>query len=367
MTVAAQQGEWGLAPIATKVGAGTFTPGSYTWRRMPVLTAQTGPAQMQDVLPPEIGGVIAPRGAYKRGTFFGGAVELLPRVENVLGFLLYAACGNVSSQTGKDLDGITATAVNSHIFRFDTADSAFQPWLAVRRMIPGSVAANKLGESGYDCKVANLSMVFPASGKPMFNVGIVGRNWIMEENPTWTWNNTFEDSGSIPESCTGYVTAGSDSPKILQASIDLVNGLTTPQQEMILGSYNPDDFVALSRAMSIRIMTKWEDPDLYQKVMTNSAAGTAWSSTPFRTTGSGPTWGFKLELRSPTQIPTSSPARNFAMQIRCQDVVWLPEGPPRMQAGGFLTQGYVGTVLVPASGDYCQIGLQNTATAYAWT
>lgn len=367
MTVASQAGEWGFAPQAAKVGNGTFTPGSYTWRRMPVLTANVGPVQLQDVLPPEIGGVIAPRGAYKRGTFVGGSLDMLPRVENVLGFLLYAACGQVSTITGKDLDGITSTNVNSHLFSFNTSDSAFQPWMAVRRLIPGAVAADRLLESGYDCKVTGASIIIPASGKPLVRMGVVGRAWVEEEDPTLVWNNSYEDGGTIPESCSGYVTLGADAPKVLQCTIDLINGLTNPQQEFILGSYYPDDFAALSRAMSIRVMIKWENPDLYQKAVTGGAAGTTWSPTPYRTTGTAPQWGFKLELRAPNTIVGSAPARNYAMQIRAQDITWLPDGPPNLAAGGFMVQPFVGTVLVPSSGDYYQIGLQNTATAYAWT
>ena len=54
-----------------------------------------------------------------------------------------------------------------------------------------------------------------------------------------------------------------------------------PQQEMVIGSYDPDDMVVVDRSVAFQFVYKWVDPDLYQTLVTGSDTGTAWTPTVY--------------------------------------------------------------------------------------
>ena len=49
------------------------------------------------ILPPEIAGVLTPRGAYKMGVFAAGGFSFIPRLDGDLGWLLLGPFGEVES------------------------------------------------------------------------------------------------------------------------------------------------------------------------------------------------------------------------------------------------------------------------------
>lgn len=130
MSVPAQGVTFSIAPQSAKVGDGTFTVGSHNWYRFRVPTLMGFGNQIQQVLPLEMGGVIVPTGAFKSGAFAAGQVDIIPRLENTIGYLLLGALGNVSSVTGARYTASgwqPQAGVNGHLFRFNPSDSAEIP------------------------------------------------------------------------------------------------------------------------------------------------------------------------------------------------------------------------------------------------
>ena len=135
---------------------------------------------------------------------------------------------------------------------------------------------------------------------------------------------------------------------------------------MIIGDYNPDDFVSQIHIMTIRMTYKWENPDLYQQLLTGAKSGTSWSPQVFTTTTNANDYAFRLELESPADIDGhSSP---YKIIFRANKVRWQMEAEPQLAGADIVMMNVVGTVLEPdsSSQDYAQIVLQNTQSGYTW-
>lgn len=361
MSVPAQGGLFGFALQAAKVGrGGTFTVGNYTWYKVRAPRISIGAIQDQQVFPPEVGGIIVPTGAYKQARFFAGDVDLLPRLEESIGVLLAATMGNVSSVTGVDADGEAVTGLHTHIFNFDPTTSYELPWLAIRRSVPGATAGDTHGEMGYDCKVANLRLTVPQMGKVAARFTMIGRDFAFDDASTWTWENAeFESHDSTPDVGRGTFKIGGVEYPLVGAVIDMVNGLTSPRDEMIIGDFAPDDFVPLTRAMVIRIVYKWEDPELFRKIYTGTADGTTWNSLPF-TVDTDSDHAFEAVFETPGDVDSTTPSSPYRLRVRANRVTWAPEGPVELRGGSIVQQQFVGTVLEPATGlDYADLVVEN--------
>ena len=373
MSIPAQQSVYSLALQPSKVGDATYDVSDYDWYRTRAPQIAMGTQQMQEVFPLETGGPIVPTGAFKSGQFAAGDVSIIPRLKEFIGIILYAVTGSMSSQTDAVWDTSTdafvasVTGANAHRFTFDPESSFNIPWLSMRTSVPGGSPDKTYGEICFDAKVAAWRLDIPAAGLLGSTVSFVGRK---SEYPTpaetnaWTYANTTEDSTSAPISGKGSFLVGGSTYPITGASIEITNNLTTPQQEFVIGSYHPDDFVPLSRAVTIRIVYKWDNPDLYKRILTGSVDGTEWDSLPFIQDTAGATKAFEAEFSSPANIAGSSPETPFSLKVIADRVVWqIDRGGIQLQAGNIIQVPYIGTVLEPASGDeYIQFILQNDST-----
>ena len=361
----AQSSILSIAEQTGKIGrGGTFTVADYDWYKFNTLENGVGAIQDQQVFPPESGGPLTPRGAYKQAKFFGGTVTLIPRLESTLGFLLKAAMGSASTVSGVTADGATAVGVNTHIFRFDPAGAANQPWMAIRRHIPTPNSSNYHGEVGFDCKVGLFDLTIPAMGKLVARVQMVGRDYLTPtDSDTWTYENAlFDDELTSPDSGRGFFKiAGVEYPTI-GASFQLMNGLTGPQQEMIIGDFSPDDFVALTRAAQIQFVYKYENADLYRTLLNGAPSAEEWSSLPFVADTSGATYALQARFETPGEIVSGHP---WALEIRANKVTVAVTGPIELQPGNIITQTFVLTVLTDKnpSIDYLQFIIENDEPA----
>jgi hypothetical protein len=357
-------GSVGISPQGSgKIGSGAFNPASFSnWQRFLATDIDISPREQMQPLPPEVGSDLTPRDMYKTIVFAAGQVDFMPRADGMFGLLAYALMGQVSSVTGKDMDGNTVAGVNTHLFSFNQGERL--PWFSMRKYVPG---ANPLAEYAGDCIMQNLRIVVPATGKMQMTASFLGR--LPLEDPTvpnpdnLAWANTYNPSGTIPESCSATISLGADAPKVLSCTMNISNGTTQAAQEAIVGSYYLDDIIALQRSVSIQVVVKWESPDLYLKAFGGASNATSWTPNPYKTSGVGPNWGFKLIGKAPSVIASG---RNYAFGLRAQDVVWSADGGPQLQAGNIVTQRFNGLVITPASGVYAQLLLQNATAAYAW-
>lgn len=376
MTITAQSSVFSLAVQSAKNGsASNITVGDLDWYRTRAPRIGIGTIQQQETFPLETGGPIVPTGSFKSGQYPAGDVEMIPRAEEFLGYLLYGATGacdtaedSVYDSEAETLDAATYTGVNSHRFKF-AADGYTLPWLATRVRVPGATAGDVYGEVHQDMKINSFRLNIPAAGLLGASVGFQGLKSFYPNATAvnaWTYENTTEDSLSAPHSGKGQFLLGGDAYPITGASIELVNNLSSPQQEMVVGSYHPDDAVSISRALQIRIVYKWENPDFYRQLLTGSTSGTEWDSIPFlQDTADAGAKAFEGVFQSPGNIPgVTGGDLPFELKVVANRVVWqIDRGGIELQAGNIIQVPYVGTVLEPAAGEeYLEIYLQNAAT-----
>lgn len=359
MTVTASNAVFSFAPQANKIADGTFNIASHTWYRHRGARVQMGTVQNQQPFPQEIGGLIVPTGMFKDGAYFAGSADVFPRLESTFGWLLYATMGNVSSVAGPE------AGTYEHIFRYDPADTASQPWLAARVSIPGSAVGEELGEAGYDCKIANMTITAPAAGPLSTTVGLVGRVPIYDIGHSWTYDNAYENTDSVPMSGGGYMKLGGVEYPIMGAEITVSNNLTSPQDERIVGSYHPDDFVALNRVLAIRFAYKYKNPDLTMLSYGAATDASTWNPLPYTVETVGADPGVDIKFNAAANIGAT--ATPYSWAIRASRATISPEGPPMLQGGQMVTQMYTLLVQEPLSGeDYAQLRLINGEANYNW-
>jgi hypothetical protein len=358
MTVTAQAGVFSLAPQAAKLGDSTFSIGDYSWYRYKAMSANIGVQEMQDLQPLEVGGVIVPTGAYKSGAFFGGSVELLPRIEGDIGWLIYALMGSVSTVSNSP-----ETGLYTHYFRYPESQTAIK-YLALRKVVPEASGA-AYGEGGYDSIVAAAQFTVPQSGQVTSRFDFLGRVPFFEDDPSgWIYADDYEDFQSIPLSCKGGFSIGGVSYPLLGAQVAFNIQTTTPQQEMIVGAYHPDDFAMLSKGVSIKTTLKWANADLYNEIRTGSSTGATWSPFPLLKE-SGVTEALELYVESPGNI--SGKSHPYSLKFLADKVTIRADGPPTLEPGNMVTIPLTIDVIDPGSSNqYFEVVLVNEQSGYAW-
>lgn len=249
---------------------------------------------------------------------------------------------------------------NVHDFKF-AADVSSLPWVYVRKYIPGDTA---LYEQGLDNKVTSMRFALPQNGIISTRMDFLGRV------PDWStpspvnWKGAFEDYTSVPITCdiNGSIKLpnsyySSAEVPITSLVCTMTNNLTSPTQEMIIGSPYPDDFVPLSRAMSFQATVKWSDPQLYLDIMTGNTTGTGWSSNPFVS-------NLDATITAPGTIPGDT--SQYSLEIKAGRIMWGVAGPPTLVGGDIITLPLIGTALLPAAGtEYAEFIVTNENVSYA--
>lgn len=363
-SIAAQGGIWSFGLQAAKIGReGTFVDGAVTWYQHPAPRVALGTIQEQQPFPPEVGGTIVTKGMYKQGFYGVAQVDMIPRLTASFGWLLKATMGTASSTLNKDADGVTVTGINTHIFRFNPSESAAQPWVATKRLVPGSVPADNYGETLFDGKVNSLRLTVPGKGKIAGQIGIIARDVKHITNPTWVYANTNENTDHTADAGSGGAFIGGVKYPITAASIDIMNMLSTPDQEAIIGDFRMDDMIALSRAAQIKIVYKYEDSTLYRKLVTGTASGTDYSNIPFTNNQDGTGYAFDFRFKTPAVIGAT--AANYEIRFRAGRIVWSVDGPIELAGQSIVQQTFTGTIVEPAAGqDFLQIVLVNGQASY---
>jgi len=365
MTVPAQGSIFSFAVQPAKVGdGGVFDAAALTWYKIRTGQNSIGPIQDQQSFPLETGGPLTPTDEYKQLSAFGGQVELIPRLEDTMGYIFKAALGIASSMSGTTADGGVLAGVNTHIFAYNKALPAAQPWMAFRRTVPGATLPDTDGETGFDCKVGSVRVNIPAMGKISMALSAQGRDYVFDDGSTWVYGNTdFETGKSAADAGRGSIKLGGIEYPIMGMSLDIVNNLSSLTQEMVVGSFNPDDFVALSRMVAVRFVYKWKDAKLNRLIYTGLPAGTMFDSLPFILSKDGSGYPFEGIFQSPGKIGVTN--QPYELRIRAGRVTIAADGPVGIQPGSFVTQAFTLKFLEPAAGeDYIQIVVVNGKANY---
>jgi hypothetical protein len=367
MSVPSQAGEWSFAPQPAKVGKdGTFDVADYDWQVVNTMRNSLSGIVDEQQFPLEIGGVIVPPDMFRQAHFYAGEIDIIPRIENTMGWLLYALLGNVESTADTDMDGNSVTGVHTHRFRFDEDSSYSIPWLASRCLLPASNPANNTGEIGFDCKVASMRITVPQMGKVAIRVSLQGRESEFDNSPSdWTFVGDYEFGSSSPDAGRGsFKMEGTEYPA-LGATIMVNNALTNLQQEVVIGSMNPDDFTPLTRNAGVQWVYKYEDSDLAQRVLTGDVDGTTVISLPSYIDTVGDVKALDIRFNAPENIPgTSQPYR---MAIQADRGTLSKNGATELVAGDILTENYTVNLINPGTGkQYVEIVVENAIPSYAW-
>jgi hypothetical protein len=293
-----------------------------------------------------VGSVITPRGAFRAGFFAGGGINFTPRLLNDVAWLLSAALGE-NPVTSVDTP---VAGVNRHRWTIDgSEDTLF--WGTVRQLIPGT---STLGIEARDNKVTALRLVIPQSGLVQGRVDWVGRlfndidDQVLFEDPSWT--PAFEDFETVPVSTKGGVVIaglnGSAELPVVGIAVEISNAVTTPQQEMIVGSWSPDDFAQVARTLTYRTTVKWSNPDDYQRVVGGAASATDMSESVFE-------GAVTVETQAPGVITGATP---YELEISSPNVIWQMTAP-RLAGANIIMTDLVGTAIKKGSDNYMLMDL----------
>jgi len=315
--------------------------------------------------PPEVGGLPTPTIPYRAGVLATGGATINPRLENTFGWLLHGAVGSWSATTDENVFGTATTNMYNHEFVFAT-QAGYVPWMSFRKHIPGAAAdgSEDLGEIFLDSKIIALTIALPNDGLISTRVDVLGRESEFVEDPSWTYGNTqMEDWDSIPIGCvTGgflQVPSGTELP-VVQATVTLTNAPLDIRQEKVFGSPYIEDVTIVGRSLTVDMLVKWEDPDLYQSIITGSTTGTQWTAAPF-------TSDLDIYAVSTLDAPTTNPATPWQLRVRASEVMYQQVGGIRLAGNNALMQRITGTAIASTQ-EYVTINLGNTvnSTAYTW-
>jgi len=311
--------------------------------------------------PPEVGGQPVPTIPYRAGVVAAGGATLLPRLQNTLGWLLYGAVGAVATTANQDVLGTTVTGFFNHGFTF-ASDSTYLPWMTWRKYTPGTNTASAMGEVFRDTKIISFTLGLPNDGLITSRVDVLGCMPSYADPTAWTYTNTnWEDYQSIPIGCvtTGYMQipsfSGSDLP-IVAGTLTFANAPLDMRQERVYGDPYLQDITIIARSLAVDLIIKWEDPQLYKKLMTGTTSGMSWTMAPYVANLD------VLCVSSRLAILTTP----WQLRVRSDNVMYQMNGGIRLAGNGSVMMRLTGTVIAPTSGAAYTVNLGNTNTSYVW-
>lgn len=379
MSVSSQRGHIAWAIQNRKVGDANFNPGVTAaatataggyqvteWKRHRAESVSLGVNDLYDVLPLEVGGSLFVNSSYKNGAFVAGGARLFSRLQATIGHLIYATAGSkIKTPSGGSIVGATgtvpaATAQNGTTvpyftrFQVNPADETVMPYVALRKFTPAQQGASGINEYFVDCRVNMLTISVPAMGPIMMEFTVIGRKPEAADvaagaDGSATGDAAFESGIGLAHGCKGEIElsdfqsanifgAGAASGKFTSAQIMIANNISQPDQQMIIGSYHPDDLVALSRAVQIRLIYKWQDPQLYKKLYYGGGTGSDIQWSPV--VGNSPV---RISSASVSNIAGTSPAIPYSFSFYAPDVDWTMT-PPQLAGNNLLFCEFTGIV-----------------------
>ena len=383
MTVSAMPGVlgWALQPAKGSYVAGD----SSSWYRHYVDRTDIGSQQVIQQFSAEVGGGFHPTGAFKSMAFGGGTVTMRPRLENVFGWILYGAVGQ---------HAVNATQVETGVYRhlfYPPGSFCDMKWMQFRKYVPGECGTTheNLGEIVRDARVLGLQFTLAPAATLQAQMTVVSREtvfWVgsSSNDPIdWTsdsaWINSMESYPSVPIAHQGGITlggtrnfdtsslattTGGTSMKATAIQIALVNQYTKPQEEMIIGSPYPDDFVLQRQVATITWTYKWQNNDLYLQLQAGESGTThdgniSWSPQVHQES-------IDVYIESPADI--SGRSHPYLLRFFAPSCTWQAAGPPELIGGGWLSLQFQGVAQwqTGASTDTFWFELENEVSDYSW-
>jgi hypothetical protein len=356
MSVTAQAGTVGFAP---QTGKGALCPntdpdyGTCYWQRHRAVMVDLDAVDDVREGPPEVGGVAVPTFPYKSGPVVAGGMSIQPRLIDSLGWLLYGLLGSVDSDNDYG-------NVYQHVFKFATGDNNYVPWMSFRKHIPrkDNGVDTDLGIIFKDCKIVGATLALPNDAPVGMRLDVIGREFFLDSDPTtWNWNANFESWESIPVACQtdGFIEIDGSELPIVQAQIGFQNVPLDLRQERIFGDPYLEDVTIVQRRLTFDIMVKWNNPQLYRKVLTGAASGVdAWSGTPY-------TASLHMKTVSSHDMLT---AGKYSLEVEAPECMMTQVGGIALAGSQAVMLRFAGVAL--ENDPYCSITLRNEVHSYAW-
>jgi hypothetical protein len=349
MAVTAQAGTIGFGPQPAK---GVLPTQWFRHRATLVDLAVIDPTQEGA---PEVGGIPVPSFPYKTGPMVAGGLTLQPRFEDTLGWLLYGMMGKVTS-----VENPGASGIYDHLMEMLSGDETYVPWMGFRKHIPrkDGVAATDLGEIYKDCKVLGFTLSLPNDAPLAARVDVLGREFVLDADPaSWVWDNTFEHWESIPVACSvgGYLKIDGAELPVVAATVGWQNMPLDPRQEKVYGDPFLEDITVIQRRMTYDMTVKWNNPDLYQQVLTGGIGNLTWSPHP--KTGS-----FEVKAVSSVDMPTED--EPYSLIIKADEVMMSQVGGITLAGNQAIMMRFSGVALEATN--YASFTLRNKAVSYDW-
>ena len=303
---------------------------------------------------PEVGGIPVPTFPYKSGPIVQGGMTLQPRLQDTLGWLLYGAIGDVATVQ----DG--TTGMFNHTFKLKASDPSFVPYMGFRKYIPPSdgTTATDFGEVFKDCKIVGFNVNLPNNGPINARVDVIGREFQSDLAPAaWVYENGFESWESIPVACAtgGFIKFDGVELPVVQAGVNFVNVPLDIKQERLYGDPFIYDVTPVQRRLEFELMVKWANPDLYNKVRTGSAIGTAWTSAP--STGS-------FEAHTVSSVNMSGKSEPWSLGFKSDEALLSLVGGIQLASNQSIMMRFRGVAL--DSAHFADVTLKNLVQDYVW-
>lgn len=358
MAVSALAGQFGWAKQNKKsTDVGYVAP--TTWKRHRAVSVELGVQDETRVGPPEVGGIAVPTFPYKSGPSVGGRFAVQPRLEDTFGELLLGLTGGtvVSTETG------TGTGIWDHKFIINPTESTSVPWVAFRKSVPrkDGAAATDLGEIYKDCKIVGGTFQFPNDAPIMAQFDVLGREFGLDHAPdAWTWANTQESWESIPVGCQvgGEILIDGAELPIVAAQVSWINQPMDPRADRVYGSPFLEDVTIIQRVLQYDVTVKWNNPDLYAKVLGGATNATGWTGAPTVSP-------FKIVAVSSANIPTET--EPYSLTIEASNVMMSQVGGITLAGNNAVMLRYQGTAIEAT--EYASITLRNAVDdtpGYVW-
>jgi hypothetical protein len=256
-----------------------------------------------------------------------------------------------------------------HVFTFNPGEgmAACLPWMSFYKFIPSGACVpndpDSLWEMYKDCKVLGLMFTLPNDSPIAARVDTMGRTWeLSSSSPFDEYLSTYEDYQSIPVGCHtgGYFKLPSYSATelpIVSAQVGIANAPLDIRQEKVYGSPELDDITIVSRALTVDLILKWKDPELYREIYTGRADGTVWDEKPFVQ---------DLDILAQSNGTPDYVNYPYGLRMQAPSVLFQINNGVRLAGNQAVMLRMTGTALAPSTGDYCTFTLTNRNRLYRW-
>ncbi len=290
----------------------------------------------------------------------------------VNGTQVFATVTDITGDSDLDSDSYAAVGyltqeAYEHFFTYGASQEVID-WATIRKVVPGDTY---LYTQALDCKLAMMRFIIPQAGPVASRIDAVGRVPTFPDGSAWSYD-AMDDPDAFPiANAPGYFQFSQDGSVnalgVTGMVFEIVNLLTTPQEEMTVGSNYPDDFGVRGRAVTARFVYRWKNPELCLQIMTGAVDGTAWTADVFTT---------DLEAAVTTPgVMGDDQEEGWQLKFVAPKVEFRQNGPVRLVGNQTIAIEYIGSVLTPegsgspawsGDGEYFAVALRNEVASYVW-